>query len=109
VSAGIRHVAGNRAWTDNVAIGAPCPAPAPPGDGLRVGREGSDLVLDWRREPGASFAWRVYELSGPSFSNRTLLVDTPDRRGRLAGAALPAGGSRYFGIAARNDCGDESP
>jgi hypothetical protein len=41
--------------------------------------------------------------------NRTLLVDTPDRRERLAGAAVPTGGSRYFTVAARNDCGDVSP
>jgi hypothetical protein len=109
VSVGVRHLAGNRAWTDNVAIGAPCPRPVPLNDGLRVGRDGPDLVLDWRREPEAAYAWRIYELAGPSFSNRTLLVDTPDRRERLPGAAVPAGGSRYFAVAARNDCGDESP
>jgi hypothetical protein len=73
-------------------------------------RTGSaDLVLDWRREPGPALAWRVYELAGSSISNRSLQIDTPGRRGRRAGAAVPAGGSRYFTVALRNDCGDESP
>lgn len=109
VSVGVHPQAGNRAWTDNVAVGAPCPEPALPGDGLRVTREGSDLMLDWRREPGPAFAWRVYELSGPDFSSRTPLADTPERRERLEGAATASGGSRFFAVAARNDCGDERP
>ena len=109
VSVGVRHVRGDRSWTDNVAVGAPCPVPAPPADGLRLAREGIDLVLDWRREPGVAFGWRVDELSGPGLSERTPLADTADRRERLAGAATGHGGTRFFAITARNDCGDEAP
>lgn len=109
VSVGVRHVRGDRAWTDNFAVGAPCPAPDRPADGLRLAREGSDLVLDWRREQGVAFAWGVDERSGPELAGRTRLAETADRRERLPGAATAAGGTRFFSVAARNDCGDEAP
>jgi hypothetical protein len=102
VTVGASVVTGNRVWTDNVQIGAPCPPP-PGVESLRLRREGDDVVLDWRIDPAIAHRWQVNELSGPQLSVRTLLGAPLDKRWRDVAAATSPG-IRYYRIEAVNDC-----
>ena len=108
VSVGVRHVRGDRSWTTTWPSGhrVRCPrrrrtASASPARGATCCSTG--VVSRGSRSSGASMSCRA------RLSERTPLADTADRRERLAGAATAEGGTRFFAVAARSDCGDETP
>lgn len=102
ITVGATVTVGDRVWTDNVQVGAPCPAP-PDVATVRLARDGDDVVLDWRTDPATAYGWRVYALSGPTLSERTLLAAPDAKTWRdPSGATTP--GIRYYRVEAANDC-----
>lgn len=95
-------VLGDRVWTDNFQVGAPCPEPEAISR-LELRRSGDDILLDWRTDPGVAHGWQVVERTGPGLSQRTPLATTSEKRWTDAGAAsMP--GIRYYGVEGVNDC-----
>lgn len=102
VTVGATVVLNNRVWTDNFQVGAPCPTP-PVVEAIRLRREGDDVLLDWRIDPAIAYSWRVYALSGPDLSQRTLLGSPFEKTWRDTGGAT-GGTDRYYRVEAANDC-----
>ncbi len=93
---------GNRVWTDNVQIGAPCPA-VPSVDRLIVRRVGDDVLIDWRIDPAVAYRWRVVEVAGPGLTERKVLAEAEEKRWTDERAALLPG-IRYYQVEGMNDC-----
>lgn len=106
VSIGARGLFGDRVWTDNFQVGAPCPAPPPVGSGLRVSRDGADVVLDWRTDPARAYAYRADTSATPSFAGSETIGTSREKRLRDAGAALVAAPA-FYRVSAVNACDPE--
>jgi hypothetical protein len=99
---GASVVEGDRVWTDNVQVGAPCPS-VPPVERLRLRRTGDDVLVDWRIDSAIAYRWRVVELAGPELTQRTVLAEPHEKRWTDAGAAtLP--GVRFYRVEGTHDC-----
>lgn len=102
VSVGATVELGDRVWTDNVQVGAPCPAGTPVEE-LRLRGIGDDVLSDWRIDAAIAYGWRVVEVHGPELTERTVLAEPRDELWVDEGAATVPG-IRYYRVEGVNDC-----